>query len=380
MPEFPILFSAVLFGCVACYVALMIAYGRGVRRVVNGAFKAERAHPPISVIVAARNEERDLPRCIESIARSTYPPDRFELIVVDDFSEDDTATCVLESARRHPDHTIRLLRMEETGAAPTGFKHDAIAAGIEAAEYDILLTTDADCTVEPGWIEAMAASFAGEVDFVAGPVRFAASSFFGRLQALDFAGLIALGAGAIGFGRPNTCNSANAAYRRSAYERFTPPAERIVAGQDELLLHAVAADDPGRVRFCADPAALVTTHPESTLAGFIRQRRRWAATGASYPGWWQTFSIGLLFLTFCLLAVALVLALTGVLPFELAGAALAAKLSADAYVIAPALRQFGQERLWRIFVPAQLFQLAYIPLVGLSSAGGSVEWKGRRLP
>jgi chlorobactene glucosyltransferase len=118
-------------------------------RPLNGALPvvnvSDRATPLVSVIVPARNEERSIESCVESIAASDYPD--LEVIVVDDRSDDAT----LELARAIPPNHARSIVVIEGEELPKGWmgKPWACAQGARVAEGDLLLFTDADTVHEP---------------------------------------------------------------------------------------------------------------------------------------------------------------------------------------------------------------------------------------
>ena len=109
----------------------------------------ESATPPavaplVSVIVPARNEARNIGRCVRSILGSGYPS--LELIVVDDHSEDDTASLARAAGPDDP-----RLRVVANPALPNGWfgKQWACATGVGAAHGELLLFTDADTEHAP---------------------------------------------------------------------------------------------------------------------------------------------------------------------------------------------------------------------------------------
>src|SRR5690606_40960522 len=115
--------------------------------------------------------------------------------------------------------SIRVVGVGAGGPGAGTHKEAALARGVAAARGAIILTTDADCTVSPTWIRSMMSRFEEGVGIVTGPVLYRDDGrFFGRLQSLEFLGLVALGHGFVGIGRPHLCNSANLAYRRQAYD------------------------------------------------------------------------------------------------------------------------------------------------------------------
>jgi chlorobactene glucosyltransferase len=100
--------------------------------------------PLISVVIPARNEARNLPRCVESILRSRYPA--LEVIVVNDRSEDETGIIAHAFAARDP-----RVRAVDAPPLPEGWfgKQWACAQGAAAARGALLCFTDADTTHAP---------------------------------------------------------------------------------------------------------------------------------------------------------------------------------------------------------------------------------------
>ncbi len=252
----------------------------------------------------ARNEEDTIGACIDSVLAQDYPAGRLELIVVDDDSQDATAEVVRSRMTRRlvavgeedaasdeveGDGPLRLVRIPENRRRERAHKKAAIEKAVAHARGELVLTTDADCVVPPGWARAMAGAFDGpETAFVSGPVAYALGarpSLFVRLQAMDFFGLMACGAGGIGLGQPNLANGASVAYRRETFAALGgfSGVDHVTSGDDELLMQKVAYQTPLDVRFCATPGATVLTEPVRTLHAFVHQRRRWASKGALYP-------------------------------------------------------------------------------------------------
>lgn len=360
------------------YAAKIASFARGLQRVLAQPLPPlPDPPPPVSVVVPARNEADRIDACLAALTASTYPA--FDVTVVDDFSDDATAERVAAWAER--DGRVRLLRLADTGlAAAFGHKGAALAAGIRASSGQILLSTDADCAAHPGWIEAMVRMFdAPDVGFVAGWAAMRPGrTLLGRMQALEFAGLVGAGAGALGAGDPNLCSSASLAYPRDVFEAFSPANEADRSPwDDERLLHAIAASPSYTARFCPSAQAVVVTDPEPTFSAYFRQRRRWATLGAGYgtPGaaytGWVTWGLAA-----ALLAGVPLLAT----PYWGAWlAALALKASSEALLIVPTARLLGLKRLLVQFAPQQLVQIPLTVVLGIATLWGQPVWKGRFL-
>ena len=392
----------VLLALAGAYAWRLGRFAQGFRRVArrSDARRAlgDDALPTVSVVVPARDEEASIGACLDAILAQDYPAHKLEILAVDDDSSD--ATPELVRARQtsacggpgapEPGPALHLVQIPENRRRARAHKKAAIEKAVARATGELILTTDADCLVPPRWARTMAAAFdAPEVAFVSGPVRYRlrpGAGLFARLQALDFFGLMACGAGGIGLGRPNLANGACVAYRRDVFERLGgfSGIDHVTSGDDELLMQKIAygAATDGRgalaVRFCADPAATVLTDPVASVRAFVHQRKRWASKGTHYPPQLQRMLIGL---------VAFFLALTAAcvaLPFAPAlapwvAAALAVKAAADLAVLVPAARRFGQTRLLAVFPLHLVLHAPHSLVVGILGPLGRFEWKGRSL-
>jgi len=95
-----------------------------------------------SVIVPVWNSPALIEKCLNALERQTFPRERFEIIVVDNGSTDETADVV----RRYPD--VTLLSETKPGS------YNARNTGLEIASGEYVAFTDADCVPDPGWLAA----------------------------------------------------------------------------------------------------------------------------------------------------------------------------------------------------------------------------------
>ena len=237
--------------------------------------------PKISVVVAARNEEKTITALLESLAVQDYPGDLLEIIIVNDNSTDRTPIVVSEFISEYRQRTglnIRLIYNTFQG------KKSAVRYGIEKSTGELIMTTDADCVVEPGWVRAFASFYARTgADMILGEVCQRPDkgfvSLFGRLE---FSALQAITEAAVVAGRPVMCNAANMAIKRDVYLKYSGALrDDIPSGDDIFLLHAVKRGG-GTIRYVADRAAAVVTAGAVTAAALFRQRARWASKAYYY--------------------------------------------------------------------------------------------------
>ena len=178
------------------YVALIIYYRQSwlqLKTYHPVAGKSIKHSTFITVIIVARNEEKNIGSCIESIIKQTYPENLFELIIVDDHSSDLTAVI----ANSFEKNNISVINLKDfTGNENlNSYKKKAVETAIGLAKGNLIVTTDADCIVQPEWLQTIA-SYYEEFSpvFIAAPVVYTnplpGDSFFKKLlkifQSLDF--------------------------------------------------------------------------------------------------------------------------------------------------------------------------------------------------
>lgn len=260
------------------YLILLFLVAIGLVRVSCQNRKRNPDRPLVSVIIAARNEQASLPRLILSLQLQDYP--HFEVIIVDDRSDDNTPAILAQARQNHPWlKSITVSPDDERAMAP---KKNALTKGIAIAKGEILLFTDADCLPQPNWISAMVAHFTPEVGLVAGFATTRQRGLVGALSELDRLSLACVAAGTIGLNRPMTCSGGSLAYRQKVYDDvggFSQIAA-FVSGDDDLFLHLVRDQTDWQIRYCPD--TLVITRPPESFGAFINQRLRHASKGKSY--------------------------------------------------------------------------------------------------
>ena len=268
--------------------------------------------PRVTVVVSARNEEKTILPLLEGLSQQDYPTDLLEIIIVNDNSTDRTPIVVsefTESIRQRSALNIRLIFNPFPG------KKRAIKYGIEKSSGELILTTDADCTLSPGWVSAHAreyfaggenahaavfgagresaqamsigagnaSSYAGaggawSADMILGEVcQGAPGGFVALFGMFEFSALQAITEAAVVAGRPVMCNAANMSFRREVYLKHSGELRAdLPSGDDMFLLHAVRRAG-GRVRYAGSSAAAVETAGAVTAAALLRQRARWAS-------------------------------------------------------------------------------------------------------
>ncbi|MBL7994456.1 glycosyltransferase [bacterium] len=236
------------------------------------------SQPFVSVLIAARNEQNNIIRCLESVVNQTYPKDLFEVIVIDDRSADNTALLVSEFSRLNLH--VKMICVSDKPEKISG-KKNALSIGINESKGEILLFTDADCRVKDSWVAGMVSCFLEDVGVVIGYSEVESKTFFERWQELDFLTLMSAACGITNLGFPLAASGQNLAYRRKAFDAvggFEKIIERI-SGDDTLMIQLIKRYTSYRTVFSGHAGTFNTTLPMNTLYEFIQQRARWASNG-----------------------------------------------------------------------------------------------------
>ncbi|WP_430812936.1 MULTISPECIES: glycosyltransferase [unclassified Carboxylicivirga] len=228
---------------------------------------------PLSLIIPFKDEAANLASLIHSLNKQSW--DCWELILVNDHSIDNSLE-VLRSALTSFKYPVRVIEATASG------KKAALLQGVQAARYQYIVTSDADCTFHADWLASIAAYFAlNKADLIIGPVSLTISAgWLQRFQQLDFAALQLSGGAAALDGKPIMCNGANLACRKELYLRAQ--IQPVIASGDDMFLLEWMKKEGCSIHYLKTPRALVQTHALDSFASFMQQRARWAAKARNY--------------------------------------------------------------------------------------------------
>ena len=340
---------------------------------------AQGALLSVTCVVPARNAAATLTTLLQDLYVRNVAPERMEVIVVDDHSEDGTVAIVQGMMRMWPQ--LRCVANKGVG------KKAAISTGVEEARGEIILLTDADARCGPlrtkVILEAMGG---GHLDLLIMPVLTKGEeSFLGRVQEEEQAGLVGMALGEALLGRPTLAYGANLAFTRAAFNEVGGYSQdRYTSGDDVFLVQRMKAAGK-RIGCLAGPDAMVTVEAERTWSGVIQQRLRWAGKmrGVHGPLVWLG-ALGLLLpwmllWSTCQFEPRDLLLDTG---FERMLLLLAAWLLWSLPVVVlvrEVKRSFGLRRSAVVtFVCYVLFTM-YAPIMAVAALFITPHWKGRRM-
>lgn len=238
----------------------------------------------VSVLIAARNEGKNIEKLLQSLYNQTFDKENFEVIIVDDHSDDDTFGISESFKVSHPEMSLKLLKA--TGSS----KKQAISQALHAADNEVVIVTDADCELPAKWIEKMLAFYiAKDLKMLLGPVLLSpADTLFEKLQVLEHMSLIASTAGSAAIGMPVMCNGANMMYdRKSALNVEKDRTDMKIASGDDMFLmeQFIARYGSKAIGFFLNREVIVKTATMPNLKAFFRQRTRWTSKTKAYTNW-----------------------------------------------------------------------------------------------
>lgn len=261
--------------------------------------------PSVSVIVAGRNEEKNILTCIQSLAKLKYPADKLEIILVNDRSDDRTLKIMQDAASGLPQ--FKVINSRDSTHSNLRGKANAIDTAIEMSSGEIIMTTDADCTVNENWIFNTVKYYHQDVAMVCGFTLITyEKSLFDKLQCLDWLYLLALASSSCGLGKIMSCIGNNLSFRKSVYrEAGGYSAIDFSVTEDLALMRRIGKSSNSRIVYPVNADALVMTQPCESVSELTSQKRRWfrGGIGINFLGYFTgiglyTSSIVLLFGSF----------------------------------------------------------------------------------
>ncbi|MFT4847782.1 MAG: biofilm PGA synthesis N-glycosyltransferase PgaC [Sediminicola sp.] len=333
-----------------------------------------------SIVIPFRNEAENLQGLLESLQKIKYPSHLFEVIFVDDASEDNSVKIIKQILEQNTglEH-FHIIKNERHSASP---KKDAITAAITISKYEWILTTDADCTLPAAWLKAYDSFIqTNRTTLVAGPIVYKAStSIVEQFQKFDGLSLQLVTMGSFGLQNPILCNGANLAYRKEAFYSVQGFSENnhIASGDDIFILEKILKIAPKEVHFLKSKEAIVKTLPQRSGTDLINQRIRWTSKTAKQKSFFSKLLGMLVLLINFLILVGLIYCITKpyFLPYYLVF--LIGKVLLDFYVITICNAFYRSKiNLGTFLLSACIYPIATVIIV-LGSLIGTYSWKGRK--
>lgn len=334
-----------------------------------------------SIIIPFRNEAKNLPLLLKSISRLKYPKDYFEIIFVDDDSDDDSVdvlNAILTETGITPTD-IKVIKNVNTTNSP---KKDAISLAISRAKYDWVVTTDADCTLPIYWLNSFDECIQKQnPDLIAAPVTYHhTKGFLQNFQLLEVLSLQGATIGAFGIKNPFLCNGANLAYKKLLFKMvngFQGNSE-IASGDDVFLLEKATEQKLAKVHYLKCKQTIVTSTALNSTPDLIAQRVRWAAKSSASKSIFGKLTSLVILAQNALIICGLIFTACGILTPTALLFIFMVKLSIDFTLIYKTANFFNQKNHLKHYLLSALYYPFFIVCVVFLAIFKGYKWKGRR--
>lgn len=356
----------------------------GWKKVNNFELKGVAPINKFSIIIPFRNEAENLPDLLYSLSNLEYPKSYFEIILVNDESEDTSLQACFRFKQAHPDLTFSIINNKRSTNSP---KKDAITTAIASTRFENILTTDADCIIPRKWLQAYNEGFIEtKASLLAGPVSFFKGgstiekflNYLNAFQDLDFMSLQAAGIGAFGLKRPFMCNAANMCYKKEAFltaDGYCGNSN--ISGGDDVFLLQKFTELNYPVSYLKSEAAIVKTKPQLSLESLFSQRIRWAAKAPAYKSGFAKLLGVIVFLMNLILIVTIAFALFEVIHFQFLLFSFALKFTADLSLLYVSAKFFRKKMVLSHYLWSSLLYPFFSTSVAVASLFSGFQWKGR---
>lgn len=365
------------------YLIIILCFIWGFDKIKAFELSDIKAKTKFSVVVPFRNEAKNLPYLLDSLTGLSYPKHLFEVILVDDASDDNSILVIKKvldtfSQSENALANIKIIKNLRVSNSP---KKDAITTAIQQAKHEWIITTDADCIVPKYWLDSFDEYIQKHnSDCIVAPVTyFDGNSFLSRFQLLDILSLQGATIGGFGIKKPFLCNGANFGYTKAAFKAINgfKGNTDIASGDDIFLLEKMIKRYPKSTHYLKCEASIVTTKPQPTWQHLKSQRVRWAAKTKNYNNWMGKLTgIVVILMNFLMLFLPL-LSVFGLFNIKIWVYMLIIKLHVDFLLLYKTSVFFDQRKAFRSFLTSFFIYPFFSVYIAVLSLFKGYNWKGR---
>jgi len=243
-----------------------------------GEKNVQTSETKFSVVIAAKNEAENIPSLLSSLKNLDYPEDYFEVIVIDDYSTDNTFSVAQSYVGKTKNFSVFRNDNERTG------KKSALTFGISKAVNTFVLITDADCRPEPSWIKAFSNKFIEGYDFLFGIAPFYKNkSLINHIACFENLRSSILTLTASKLGLPYSAAARNFGFRKSSFEKIKGYSNTLetLSGDDDLLLRE-AVKNKMKIGIVTEKDSFVYSSTKNSLKEYLNQKSRHTKTSFYY--------------------------------------------------------------------------------------------------
>ncbi len=238
----------------------------------------DKDFPKVSVLVAARNEEHTILKCLEAINLLTYS--NYEVLIGNDHSEDNTLAIIQQFIQDKPHFSVFTIE-DQLGEARG--KSNVLAQLSHKAEGDYFFITDADTQVPPSWIENMFEGFDDDIGIVTGVTTLSTTNWFHVFQQIDWLYALSLVKVVSDIGFPVTSMGNNMAVKKEAYWQTGGYENLPFSITEDFQLFKKIIDKGWGYKNLFHRQVLAFSLPVKHLTGLLYQRKRWMVGAMQLP-------------------------------------------------------------------------------------------------
>jgi cellulose synthase/poly-beta-1,6-N-acetylglucosamine synthase-like glycosyltransferase len=249
------------------YIAIILLITKGLLSLKDKSCDKKRT---ISIVISARNEEKRITPTLQSLENINYPKDLYEVIIVNDASEDNTAKIIQSFVKKNENWQI-LQRNEKSDKFHA--KKSALDDAIQKAKGELIFTTDADCEILPNWLTVMSCYFTDNVSMVLGNSNLKTKNRFLHFDNF-FSTITAAAPTKLGF--PISSVGRNIAFKKSVYQEVGGylALTNFKSGDDVHLTERFRMKTDTKIEYCAHHDTFTYSLPPSTFKEILNQQIR----------------------------------------------------------------------------------------------------------
>ncbi len=364
------------------YLILIGSFVVGFDKVKTFTLNNIQTKTSFSIVIPFKDEAEHLSGLLESVSNLNYPKELYEVILVNDESEDNSSEIITDFLKKRPfdcaQGDVKVINNDRKTNSP---KKDAINTAISQAKFDWIVTTDADCIVSRYWLDNLDGFIQNNnTKMIVAPVRFyMIDTFLKRFQTLDFLSLIGATVGGFGINKPFLCNGANLAYNKIFFYELNgfQGNSNIASGDDIFLLEKAIKNNAKQVHYLKSEHVIVETKPQPDFKSLLSQRIRWAAKTSSYNNKFGKLTGLIVLLMNASIIYSLLFVLIGLLDIKFLGYIFIIKFSIDFLLIFKTSRFYNQEQYLSSYLFSSLLYPFFSVYVAVISVFMGYKWKGR---
>jgi glycosyltransferase involved in cell wall biosynthesis len=323
-------------------------------------------HLGISIIVAAKNESANIKLLVESVYKQKYDYSKFELILVDDNSSDDTLNIMSTLANNYSNLIVIQANKKQFSG-----KRGALQLGIERANFPNIVITDADCEPSSSFLMAYSNKFNENYDFIFGasPMR-QTDTFTNKIASYDNLWVHILTFSFANIGFPYSASARSFGFKKDSffeiegYENTTDT----LSGDDDLLLRE-AVKKRMKITTIINPEAFVYTSSKQTFNAYLNQKARHTSSSNYYLITTKSI-LGLWHLLNLIMLLSIVL-----IPYSPSYVLLFfTKILGDIYIVRHLMNRFGYLFTFIELIYLQLIYDLLLPIIFIKGFYSKNKW------